>query len=270
MQIVPKDDTLVIEARVNPVDIDVVHPGLLAKVRLTALSRRRFPPLRARVLWVSADQITDTLEGSHYLVRLEILENPAKKLYGAKLYPGMFSEVTILTEQTTLMEVLMNPIKRVLSSAFRESWAAGEHPQHWIKDTEISGRWFPSGLFWWRRKDKKTGVNGSVASFEKEARQAYEEKFERKVVSVGHPAGKRKKSIRLFLEGGGSVIATQRGSTDHAELEINVLRALNAHDAPVPKILSFDGKLLFQEDLGTTRLSMALSTASPAKVEQPP
>jgi HlyD family secretion protein len=79
MQIVPKDDTLVIEARVNPVDIDVVHPGLLAKVRLTALSRRRFPPLRARVLWVSADQITDTLEGSHYLVRLEILENPAKK-----------------------------------------------------------------------------------------------------------------------------------------------------------------------------------------------
>ena len=39
------------------------------------------------------------------------------------------------------------------------------------------------------------------------------------------------------------------------------------HDAPVPEILAVDGKFLFQEDLGETRLSTALSTASPAEAE---
>ena len=55
-----------------------------------------------------------------------------------------------------------------------------------------------------------------MAKFDKEASRAYEGIFGRKVERVGHPAGKRKKSIRLYLEGGGSVIATQRRTPGQA------------------------------------------------------
>jgi HlyD family type I secretion membrane fusion protein len=121
MQIVPEGDVLVIEAKVSPTDIDVVHPGLKAQVRLSALSRRKYPPLEARVLWVSADQATAGPETApHYLIRLEILDSPSKKQYGDKLYPGMLSSVTILTEQETLLQILLDPLKRIQWRALRE------------------------------------------------------------------------------------------------------------------------------------------------------
>ena len=107
-----------------------------------------------------------------------------------------------------------------------------------------------------------------MASFEKEARRACETMLQRNVASVGHPAGKRRRSIRLQLEGGGSVIATRRKTEGRAELETRVLEKLRANGAEVPKVLGFDGSILLQEDLGKTRLSMALRKASAAEAEK--
>jgi HlyD family secretion protein len=120
MGIVPKNDSLVIEAKVNPVDIDVVHPGLDAEVRLTAIKRKSSVPFDARVLWVSADRFADPKgEEGYFLARLEITGDVSKALNGVKLYPGMQAEVTILTGKNTFLDFLTIPIKRNLARAFR-------------------------------------------------------------------------------------------------------------------------------------------------------
>src|SRR5690606_38147941 len=55
MSLVPADDRLVVEAQVAPEDIDVVHAGLTAQVRITALKSRYRVPLKGKVMTISAD-----------------------------------------------------------------------------------------------------------------------------------------------------------------------------------------------------------------------
>jgi len=121
MDIVPAGDRLVIEARVDPTDIDVVHEGLAAKVRLTAYSQRRLRPLEARVAWVSADRMEDRRTGAGYfLTRLELTEDPAALLEGATVNPGMSAEVMIITGQQTPVEYLLKPLTATFRRALRE------------------------------------------------------------------------------------------------------------------------------------------------------
>ncbi|MDJ0741337.1 MAG: HlyD family type I secretion periplasmic adaptor subunit [Gammaproteobacteria bacterium] len=121
MEIVPKNDTLVIEAKINPIDIDVIHPGLLANVTLTALNRRSNAPLQARVLWVSADLLSEPQSGqSYFLARLELTDELQSSQPEMPLTPGMLAEVTILTGQNTYLEYLIEPLERNLSRAFRD------------------------------------------------------------------------------------------------------------------------------------------------------
>jgi hypothetical protein len=87
------------------------------------------------------------------------------------------------------------------------------------------------------------------------------------VTGMEFPGGRSRKSCRLLLADGRSVIATRR-SDRRAVTESEILRRLQEHAAPVPQWLAFDGKLLIQEDLGGERLSQALAKASAAAIEQ--
>ncbi len=90
LDIVPQDDRLIVEARVSPLDIDVVAPGLPAQVRLTALKQRRTPTLNGRVVQVSADSLLDERAGTpYYNAQVEIDAEELGRLAGAALYPGM-------------------------------------------------------------------------------------------------------------------------------------------------------------------------------------
>jgi len=121
MSIVPRDETLVIEARVDPNDIDVVKAGLDARVRLTPFSARQMLPIAARVVSVSADRLTDERSGSNYYrARVVLNEAPSNVMDGAKLYPGMPVEVMIVTGKRTLLEYLIAPVSRSFRRAFRE------------------------------------------------------------------------------------------------------------------------------------------------------
>ena len=64
MDLVPSGDRLVVEARVEPTDIDTVHPGLPAQVRLTAFSQLTTPTLSGKVVRVSADRLVDERTGA--------------------------------------------------------------------------------------------------------------------------------------------------------------------------------------------------------------
>lgn len=82
------------------------------------------------------------------------------------------------------------------------------------------------------------------------------------------PGGKSRTACRLILEDGRAVIGTRRDSPGLAALEARVLKALSARDAPVPKVLAFNGLILIQEDLGGQRLSQAIDGAETAEVQQ--
>lgn len=121
LDIVPLDGRLIIEARVDPKDIDIVRQGLSAQIRLTAFSQRRSRPIEGRVLTVSADALTDERSGqTYYLAKIELIENPSDALNGVAIQPGMQADVIIVTGSRTLFEYVMQPVGGVLDRALRE------------------------------------------------------------------------------------------------------------------------------------------------------
>jgi HlyD family type I secretion membrane fusion protein len=121
MDIVPSNDRLVVEARVDPSDIDAVQAGLDAEVRLTAFNARKTKPVAGKVVSVSADRLNDERSGAaYYLARIELTGDLREALDGAPLKPGMPAEVMIRTGSRTALGYLFKPISASLNRAFRE------------------------------------------------------------------------------------------------------------------------------------------------------
>ena len=121
LDIVPSGDALIIEARIDPGDIDVVHLGLLARVRLTAYNQRSSVPLDGRVVAVSADNIIDERSGqAYYLARIKLDQDPSEVMAGVMLYPGMQAEVMIVTGARTALDYILTPFSRSMDRALRE------------------------------------------------------------------------------------------------------------------------------------------------------
>lgn len=119
--IVPADERLIIEARLDPKDIDVVRPGLSAHVSFSAFSSRTHAPVEAEVLTVSADGFNDERTGAaYYKVKVVLTEDVAEALNGEALYPGMQAEVMIVTGSRTPMDYLLEPLTSSINRAFRE------------------------------------------------------------------------------------------------------------------------------------------------------
>jgi len=119
MDIVPNDERLVIEARVNPLDIDQVHAGQRAEVRLSAFNQRHTLPVNADVLTVSADHFTDERSGASYFLARVALDD--EDVVDLPVTPGMPVEVLILTGERTTLDYLLQPLMQSFNRAFRES-----------------------------------------------------------------------------------------------------------------------------------------------------
>jgi len=121
LDIVPQNDTLIIDSQVRPLDIESVHPGLRAEIRLPAFRRRRMPIVNGTVTYVSADSLTNEHTGqSYYAAYVEIDPGELSRLDNVKLYPGMPAEVLINTGERTLLQYLLDPIRDSFARAFRE------------------------------------------------------------------------------------------------------------------------------------------------------
>ncbi|MBE1276298.1 HlyD family type I secretion periplasmic adaptor subunit [Enterovibrio baiacu] len=121
LDIVPNNERMVIEARVDPSDIDQVSAGMKAQIRLTALSMRSVKPLNGELLTVSADRLVDEQSGlAYYLARVELVDDVQEMLNGIVLYPGMQAEVMLLTEPRTPLNYLTKPLTESFNRAFRE------------------------------------------------------------------------------------------------------------------------------------------------------
>lgn len=121
--IVPTDDTLVIDARVSIKDIDVVRAGLKAAVVFPAYRQRTLPRLEAKVTSVSADTLTDERTGErYYTARVEVDRDKIHKIAPIiELQPGMASEVFIATGDRTMLAYLFGPFLDTLRRSFREN-----------------------------------------------------------------------------------------------------------------------------------------------------
>ncbi len=122
LEIVPRDDKLIIEARVSPNDIPLVHQDQPAQIHLAAYSSRVMPRLRGIVRSVSADRVTDgNGMQSYYVARVEIDKDDLKaRASEAVLLPGMSAEVIFVTEERTLLQFLLSPLTDILRRGMRE------------------------------------------------------------------------------------------------------------------------------------------------------
>ena len=123
LDIVPVEETLLIEARISPVDIDVVHPGLAAQVHLTAFSRWALPRIDGVVRSVSADAMVDETTGqTYYMARVEVDPSELKQFNDLiELQPGMPAEVLIVSKERTFLDYLAEPFRNVMRRSFREA-----------------------------------------------------------------------------------------------------------------------------------------------------
>ncbi|ELV8759620.1 HlyD family type I secretion periplasmic adaptor subunit [Vibrio vulnificus] len=117
LELVPDDDSLIVEARVSPQDIDLISPGLDARVRLTALNARIQEPLNGKVLTVSADKLSEQNKEDYYLARIALNDQDAQQ---HQLTAGMNAEVLILSRPRTPISYLLKPITESFNRAFRE------------------------------------------------------------------------------------------------------------------------------------------------------
>jgi len=122
MLIVPEADTLAIEVRAQPHDIDQLGVGQRAIVRLTAFNQQTTPELNGVVERVSADVLEDIKTGTRfYTVRVAVPESELARLGALKLIPGMPAEAFIQTASRTVMSFLLRPLWDQIGRAFRES-----------------------------------------------------------------------------------------------------------------------------------------------------
>jgi HlyD family type I secretion membrane fusion protein len=124
MEIAPENDKLIVEARIKPEDIDVVHEGMKSNIKFTAFKARRVPGATGKVIHVSADRVEDRANPQmpfYFVARIEI-DNAEKfeKKYAVQIYPGMNVDVMIVNGERTLLQYLLDPVLDTMRYSFKE------------------------------------------------------------------------------------------------------------------------------------------------------
>ena len=121
MEIVPARDRLIAEVRVSPTDIDTVHVGLQAEVRLPAFKQRLVPFLHGHVTFVGGDVNADQQRGvEYYRAQIVIDESQLAALENVQLRAGMPVEAQIQIGERSFFRYMMQPLLDSFHRAFRE------------------------------------------------------------------------------------------------------------------------------------------------------
>ncbi|MCP4490764.1 MAG: HlyD family efflux transporter periplasmic adaptor subunit [Gammaproteobacteria bacterium] len=116
LQIVPQNSSVIVKARISPIDIDRVFIGQTAKIQLSALKAALTPEVEGEVIELSADRLTDKMTGQPYFeARIRLDEQTHNQI---QLMLGMPADAIIRTGESTLLAYLTQPI----TDAFRRSF----------------------------------------------------------------------------------------------------------------------------------------------------
>ncbi|MEO9632780.1 MAG: HlyD family type I secretion periplasmic adaptor subunit [Sulfitobacter sp.] len=122
MEIVPSDETLLIDAKVSPVDVDNVRPGLETEVRFSAFKAKLSKLVLGEVLSISTDVVTtkDTSEAPYYLARIKVPDENLTEEIREGLTAGMPADVVILTGERTVLQYMLDPLSEAIFKSLRE------------------------------------------------------------------------------------------------------------------------------------------------------
>lgn len=125
LDIVPVEQSLIVEARLSPQDVDQVRVGQMAEVRFSAFRQRDMPRVEGQLVALSADRLVDEVNGSqqpYYLARIRVAEKGMADLAKLKLelMPGMPADVLVTTGQRTLWHYLTAPLSDMMVRSLKE------------------------------------------------------------------------------------------------------------------------------------------------------
>lgn len=118
IEVVPLDDTILLEAKVLPKDIAFLHPGQKANVKFTAYDFAIYGGMEAHVENISADSVMDDKGNTFYIVRVRTIKSRIGE--NLPIIPGMLAEVDILTGKKTVLSYLLKPVLRARQYALTE------------------------------------------------------------------------------------------------------------------------------------------------------
>jgi protease secretion system membrane fusion protein len=122
MEIVPSDERLVLETRIEPHLIDRVKMGDEVDVRFSSFANSPQLVVTGVLKTLSTDALTDNTQNAtpYYLARIHLTEAGLKLLGSRKMQPGMPVEIVIKTGSRTLLQYLVSPLTKRIAASMKE------------------------------------------------------------------------------------------------------------------------------------------------------
>ncbi len=122
VEIVPKDDSLVVEAQIKPADVAFLSPGQAAMVKITAFNFNTYGGLDGVLEYISPDAVKDDRTGeTHYLVRVRTKSSILQTKQGPRpITAGMIAEVDVMNGKRSVLDYILSPVKNVSNRALQE------------------------------------------------------------------------------------------------------------------------------------------------------
>lgn len=121
LELVPKSEELIIEARINTSDVEKLWIGQPSRIRLSAFDLEEVPEANGKVFDVSADAVTDEKTGNaYYVARVRLDKQQPSGVAGLDLVPGMPADLFITTGERTVLSYLAQPLSNRLARTFTE------------------------------------------------------------------------------------------------------------------------------------------------------
>ncbi|MCX7169732.1 MAG: HlyD family efflux transporter periplasmic adaptor subunit, partial [Proteobacteria bacterium] len=120
MDIVPKNETLLLEAKVPPHLIDKVHAGLEVDVRFSSFAHSPSLVVQGKLESISSDLLSEQNGSVYYLARISITPEGMKELGNRQMQAGMPAEVVIKTGERTVLTYLLHPLFKRMAASMKE------------------------------------------------------------------------------------------------------------------------------------------------------
>jgi protease secretion system membrane fusion protein len=121
MDIVPGDETLLLETQIPPHLIDRVQPGFETDVRFSSFAHSPSLVVPGKVLSISNDLLTNEQTGAHYyLARVSVTAEGVKKLGKRQMQAGMPVEVVVITGERSMLTYLLHPLLKRIAFSMKE------------------------------------------------------------------------------------------------------------------------------------------------------
>ena len=122
LDVVPDNQTLLLEAQIPPHLIDKVQTGLPADIRFSSFAHSPQLVLEGKILSISGDLLSDPKapQYSYYLARVQVTPAGMKTLGQRQMQPGMPVEIVIKTGERSLLTYLIHPLTKRMAASLKE------------------------------------------------------------------------------------------------------------------------------------------------------